>query len=151
MSDETSKKAEPIYKVLPSEFGLAEHQIRQHCVTARAGTPFEAFRSNPATWAHIAGKLSDGDIIHVRTRDCAYYARLYVLTVHKQAAKVHVLEYLECPRAVITGPNEYIVEWGGRHKWRVMRTSDRAVMEHGFASEAEAVAHANELNKQLAA
>ena len=149
MSEET--KDNPVYKVLPSEFGLIEHQIRQHVVTVRAGVPFSAVRDNPATWAHIASRLADGDIIHVRTKDSAYYARLYVLTVHKQAAKVHVLEYTQFPKPAITGPNEYVVEWGGRHKWRILRTSDRTVMEFGFGSEAEAIEHANELNKKFAA
>lgn len=148
MSEETQKTP---YKVMPSEFGLAEHQIRQHCATIRAGVPFSAIKDNPAAWTHTASRLADGDIIHVRTRDSAYYARLYVTNVHKQAAKVQVLEYVEFAKPSVEAPKEYFVEWAGRHKWRVVRSSDRTVMEHGFGSEAEASEHAAELASKIAA
>ena len=158
MSEETSiknveaPKPPSAYKVLPSEFGLAEHQIRQHVATIRAGVPFSAVKDDPATWAHLASKLTDGDIIHIRTKDCAYYARLYVTRVHKQAAKTRVLEYHDFGDTNATiGPSEYMVEWAGAHKWRVVRSTDRTVIEYGFGTRTEADEHAKILTKQLAA
>jgi hypothetical protein len=148
MSEQTSE-VKHTYKVLPGDFKGAEFELKQYAVKIRAGVAFDAIKDNPATWAHIAGKLADGDIIHVRTEDRAYYARLIVLTVQKQAAKVHVLEYHELPKGAV--PKEYIVAFGGRHKWRVLRAADKVVMEHGFATQEEAAAHADELSKKLAA
>jgi hypothetical protein len=148
MSDET--QVARIYKVLPSEFKAAEFDIKQYSAIVPAGTQFQALVENPASWAHVARDLAEDDIIHIRTKDHAWYGRVYVLKVEKQTAKVHPIEYHEFPKGAAVPP-EYFVEFGGRHKWRIVRTSDRTVIEHSFSSEADAAARANEISKKLAA
>jgi hypothetical protein len=147
MSEDTQVST---FKILPSQFQVAEFAIKQYAVKLPPGTSFDAIRDKPEAWAHIAVNLAEDDIIHVSTKDRAFYARVYVLSVQKQAAKVHVLEYHELPKGEAVPP-QYRVEFGGRHKWRVMRNSDNAVMEHGFGSEADAAEHAATLGKKLAA
>jgi hypothetical protein len=140
----------PTHKILPHDFRGADFDIKQYSVNIRAGVPFDVIKDNPSTWAHVANKLADGDVIHVRTEDRAYYARLLVLSVTKQSAKTYVLEYHDLPRGVAV-PKGYVAAWGGREKWRVMRVADNAVMASGFPTEAEAAAHAEQIAKSLAA
>ena len=150
MSEKTGDDKKQVYKVQDHEFQPAEFVIAEQSVKVRSGVPFSALRDDPASWVHVAKRMSEGSILHITTTDHAWYARAYVTTVHSQAAKIHVLEYAEFAQPV-EAPKGYTVEWGGAHKWLVRRLSDNQVMEHGFKTEADAVAYADELLKKLAA
>lgn len=150
MSEDTQVKS---YKVLPSEFSEARYTTNRWSITARAGTPYEAILGDPAYWAHIATKLKQCDIIEVHAQDRSYYAELYVLAAESKSARVAELCAVTLDNSpTVTLPSNYDVEWAGpHHKWRVIRISDKTVIEKGFASEADARLHAVQTNKKLAA
>ena len=160
MAEEVQVKAEAVqaktYKVMPSEFTEARFKTNIWAMTAKAGTPYEAIKNDTAYWAHImsGGKHPQpNDIIQVHAEDMSFYAELYVVSVDTKAARVRELRYIpldNTPLKVI--PPEYDVEWAGpHHRWRVVRVSDKSVIEKGFASEAEARLHAIQTNKKIAA
>jgi hypothetical protein len=130
-------------KVLPARFSLATHVVNEWSVVAEAGTTFEQIKDDPAYWAHVANKLRAADIIHVRSDDSAYYARLYVRSVEKMAANVIVLEFhdfsnlVEMPASIDA---EYRVEWAGpHHKFRVVRLKDNMAVQTGFLTKEAAI------------
>jgi hypothetical protein len=130
-------------KIHPSRLKLVAHVVNDWSVVAEAGTPYEAVRDDPAYWAHIASKLRPGDIIHVRTDDSAYYARLYVRAAEKLAARVIELEFKDFSKLsaeTLPAGNEFEVEWAGpHHKYRIVRTKDRVAVQTGFDNKERAI------------
>lgn len=97
----------------------------------------------PAYWAHIAPKLRPGDLIQVRAEDGSYFAILIVKDRGRTWAKVEDVLFKDMTAhefpEMATQDGEFSVKWAGpTAKFRVTRTSDKAVMKDGFANKADA-------------
>lgn len=97
----------------------------------------------PAFWSHVAAKLHPTDRIEVIPEDGTYFAEFYVVSCGRNWAKVSLLRMHELvedtPEAASTASVEYEVQWaGGQEKARVMRLSDKAVIQSGFATKKDA-------------
>lgn len=130
-------------KLLPSRLQVASHVVNEWSAVAEAGVPYDHIRDDPAYWAHIASKLRPGDIVHVRADDSAFYARLYVRSAERTAARMIELEYKdfsklgEVPKSQSA---EFEVEWAGpHHKWRVVRVKDKTPVQTGFDNKERAI------------
>lgn len=139
-------------KIHPSRFKLADLVVNTHCIVVEAGVPFEAM-SEPSYWSNIASRLRPGDEIKVRTDDGAYAATLYVKDVSHQAARVIPVWHVSLSEVAALPANvDYEVEWAGpHHKFRIIRKSDRAVIQTGFDNKEAAYAAAAGHAKQMAA
>lgn len=137
MADEKIAEVKPVRRTIhPSRFKLAEQVVNTHCIVVENGVSFEAMK-DPAYWAHVARQLRPGDEIKVRTDDGAYAALLYVKDVSHQAARVVPVWHIDLSKAETLPTNEeYQVAYAGpHHKWRIVRKSDKAIIQHGFESE----------------
>ena len=140
-------------RIAPDRVQQAEFARAIWCVTPEHGTPFEALLS-PDYWAHMAYRFKIGTILEVTADDFSYTAELIVVDCSRNWAKVVKKSYVqldtvEKSTATLDG---FEVKWSGRHtKFRVLRTSDKAVIKEGFSTHAEAEAWLSEHAKAMAA
>ena len=114
-------------------------------LTPLAGTTIDDL-TKPDFWSHISAKLQPDDQIWVTPEDRPFVAHLLVLDATPIGARMQVLAYHEIDPVEALASDEFDVKWGGpKHKWRVLRKSDSAVVQHGFASRAAAHKHVNTL------
>lgn len=114
-------------------------------LTPAEGTTVENLL-NPEFWSHIAAKLQPDDQIWVTPADRNFVAHLLVVDCTNLSARMQVLSHHEIDPVSAHEDDRYEVKWGGpKHKWRVLRKSDAAVVEHGFASRGAAYKHINTL------
>lgn len=136
-----------------SRFKSAEHVREVWDVVPDTGTPFEALLQ-PDYWVHIAKYLKPWSRIEVRAEDGSYFAELIVRESGRLFAVVDVLRKVELGKAktpAVTDP-EFTVEYAGpHHKWRVIRSKDKTVMEKGFETKEAAELWRLNHNKALAA
>lgn len=93
----------------------------------------------PEFWAHAANRMKVYDKIEVRAQDNAWYAELLVRSVGSQEASVWVVLYKDLnEQEAVEAADGYKVEFGGGHKWRVVRLSDKAVVHRGEPDESAA-------------
>lgn len=111
----------------------------------------------PSFWAHIANKLQPADRIEVDFEDGSWLADIRVNERDATWAKIQVLNQAG-KVAVASGdaPDEpeddYKVEWSGRHtKYRVVRLSDKAVLQTMLPSKLDAEVWLRDHKKALAA
>ena len=118
-----------------SLFKQAEFQRNVWLAAPPAGTAFRDMLE-PAYWAHVGTKLRPGDRIEVTPEDMTFFAELFVRDAGRLFA--HVVELRHIPfeqTAAATNVGAYSVAWAGPvHKFRVVRNSDGAVVQHGFAN-----------------
>jgi hypothetical protein len=119
--------------VLTGEFKLAEHARNVWHVTAKV--PFEDVLK-PEYWVHVASNLRAFDEIIINADDGSFHAVLLVSYVQGKVIKLVPLLHKELnePEADAPLPEGYAIKWGGRAAWRVIRLSDGAVIQDGFAS-----------------
>lgn len=77
----------------------------------------------PEFWGHVAHRMGEGDLIHVRCVDNSFYAELLVITATKKdvtrdglevdRAKVELLRFLPLGREVAPETGALTVEWRG--------------------------------------
>ena len=102
----------------------------------------------PEFWAHHARSLNQWDKIEVRAEDGSYFAELLVTQVAETFARVETLSVHLLSNVRKSTVVDLEVAWGGpNHKWRIIRKSDKAVVQAHFDSEQEAEAHKAELLK----
>lgn len=107
----------------------------------------------PGYWSHIAEKLRPMDRIEVFREDGTEWAELLVTLTDRVSAKVIELNRvsLEKEDPVAVDP-EYSIAWAGpHHKFRIIRLSDKEVVQPGFATAAEAQRWLHDYTKALAA
>lgn len=114
--------------------------------------PFEDVE-NPSYWAHVAQKLRPMDRIEVFREDGTEWAELLVVMTDRVSAKVVVLNRVALERAAVEDSDpQYRIEWAGpHHKFRVVRVSDKEVIQSGFDSRDLAQMSLREYTKALAA
>lgn len=123
-----------------SRFNQAEYVRNIWAVTPEAGTKVEDML-DPAFWSHVAASLKPWDKIEVRAEDGTFYAELLVLQSARNWAKVRLLSRVELKDAMPEGRevDGHIIKWAGPHaKWRVIRSTDNAVIHEKAESEAAA-------------
>lgn len=138
--------------ILSNQIESADFVRGTHVARPARGVPAAALL-DPAFWAHVSQRFTIGDRIEVLPVDSAYDLDLRVIEVGRTWARVRVLRSwpdaalvgatapaLERPGLAALGDG-LVVEWGGpSHKYRIVRKTDRAVIQHGFVSEADAQA-----------
>lgn len=109
----------------------------------------------PDYFAHVASMLRPGFRIEALAQDGKWFADLLVRKSDKERHEVHVwaLSVVDLEKQIAAAApaqaDDYRVEFGGAHKWRVVRGQE--VIHKGEASEGEARAWLAEHLKTVAA
>jgi len=129
-------------KLTKSRFKLAEYEHNNWVATVESGASLEEVLK-PEYWAHIAREMRPFDHVEARAEDGAWWAHLLVTSCDTMWAKCHVLLHVELEDSMMEGsePDDGLkVEWGNLHtKYRIIRKSDRAVLQDGFATRDDAL------------
>lgn len=122
-----------------------EFENQDHCATVEDGVTLEHLLQ-PEFWSHVAPQMRPYDEISVRVDDGTYYARLLVLSVGRNWAKVHVLEVHQLTAKDVDMTQAeafdgFEVKYRGPHcKFSVIRKKDNALLQEKMGSKAEAQA-----------
>jgi hypothetical protein len=116
-----------VLKLPYAEFQQAEYVRHIWLATPEAGTKPEDL-VKPEYWTHVLKKLQKGDFIEVTAAEGDWLAKLYIRAVTTAGVVVHMfpVEYIGKPAAKIS--DDYLVQLAGKHKWRVIRNSDKVEM-----------------------
>lgn len=138
-------------KLSANRFALAEYKFNEWSVVLEYGVPFEdVFK--PEFWAHVARDLKAGDLIHVRTEDGSFYAKLYVRASDRLWAKVGTLEAVRFADDKPVDQEGLEVKWQiGKRCFAVVRKVDGQVIQSGFQIKEDAAAWMSDHNKKMAA
>lgn len=109
--------------------------------TIEAGISFEECLKAEC-WVHVCDLFKKqpltnepdkaGSIIHIRTEDHAFYARLYVRAVLERGLVVETLEYRELG-AALKESAAFKSQWvPGNRSWNIIRLSDREIVARGL-------------------
>jgi hypothetical protein len=132
---------------------LAEFQRSVWHVTAAAGTTLDDV-CQPAWYANLAHKLRPSDRVEIEAEDGSFFAEMIVRQSSRAAAVVQELRSVTFGEGVPDGEtalDDYTVGYAGpHHKWRVVRTADRAVISHGHGDKATALKVAAQLAREMA-
>lgn len=138
-------------KLDANRFALAEYKFNEWAVVLEFGTPYESIFA-PDFWAHVAKDLKQGDIIHVRSEDHSFYARVYVRASDRLWAKVGEIEAVNFDATQKAEESGLAVKWiVGKRSFAVVRQSDNQVIQGGFQIKEDAVAWMNDHNAKMAA
>lgn len=139
---EEAKKSPPLGRTQDS-FQLAEHRRNLWTVRVPQGVTIDRV-SDPDYWVHVTKDLRVDDKIEVKAADGSWYAEFLVTKVDKTAAHVWLILYADRtqrPAPVAERATEtHKVEFGGAHKWRVIRLADKQVIHKGEPDEESAKA-----------
>ncbi len=130
-------KIRPIHESRVKSDGASTSRNR-YFATAEEGTPFEAV-CDPAYWAHVAEGKQPYDVISIACDDEAWYGEVMVRSVAPQSVYVTVLSFLSFNEETVPDvfTDSYQVKWRGpHHKFSVIRLSDKAAIQGGFANRA---------------
>lgn len=122
-----------------------EFENRDHCVTAEAGTTMDDV-VRPEFWAHVAPQLRPYDEIRVRTDDGVFYARVLVMSVGRNWAKVHILEChsltsKDVDMSQAEAYEGFEIKYRGPHcRFSVIRKGDKSVIQENLGTKGEAEA-----------
>lgn len=133
----TTEKPKAV-KLAAGRFQQADYSIGRYAARPPSGTTLEDVL-HPEYFQNELNVLKAGYLINVLSDDFTLDCDLRVLTVTKTTAKVRVLRLHREEEAIQTAADvsEATVSWGGpNHKWRFLHNG--VVIEHGFATEAEA-------------
>jgi hypothetical protein len=137
-------------------FGNSEHKRTIWDADAAHGDTI-ADLLRPDYWANIARNLKPKDRIEVICEDNSYFAELYVFEAGSNYAKVGLLRYEVFAENAAQhgftnqGTPEYEISHGGNfHKWRVIRVSDKEVLNSQLPTQKAAEDWLFEYRKSLA-
>lgn len=126
-------------KLAGGRFLQSDYSIGRYAARPPSGTTIEDVL-HPEYFQNELNVLRAGHVINVLSDDFTLDCDLRVLTVTKTTAKVRVLRLFNEDEAIksdVDDISETTVSWGGpNHKWRFLHNG--VVIEHGFATEAEA-------------
>jgi hypothetical protein len=152
---EAPQKEVRVSPLAPARRTGAEFANNDHRVTVEQGVTMEDV-VKPDFWAHVAPKLRPYDEIRLCTDDGMFYARLLVLSVGRNWAKVFTLEVHELTTKDVDMSQAeafdgYEVKYRGPHcKFSVVRKSDSEVVKEGLGTKSEAHAWLADHVKQTA-
>jgi hypothetical protein len=129
----------------------AEYQRTVYMASPPAGTTVEDMK-RPDFWTNTGHIFHPGDRIEVLPEDMAYFVEFIVRDAGRLYANVHVLRAVEFDDEVKPiEAGEYRVQWAGpSHKFRVVRTTDNAVVQTGFANKGAALRFINTIEPRAA-
>lgn len=127
----------------PQRIALAEQLRQDWVVNAEEGTTVQDVL-DPGYWAHMAAQFQVYDHIEVRLETGEWILELIVLDVGRNYARVflaHRHDFAEVDMTIPANAITHKVEWKGpQRKFVVIRLSDSAAVQEGFASKPEAMA-----------
>jgi hypothetical protein len=139
LSDEATKTKPPV-RIFEGDLTAAEYARTVHVLTAPAGAQPDDFLE-AETYAHALRKLRPRDRIEVFADDNTWWCEVLILGIAGQLLHVAMLDKRTFAPMVGKEHEAYDVAWGGpAAKWRVLRKSDRAVMQDKFDLKSEAIA-----------
>jgi hypothetical protein len=123
-------------------FDDAEFTLRRLVARPQRGLAYsELFK--PGCWSqHMQNVINPGTLIDVLPEDGSYYAQLIVQSKNEHGmvvAEILKKDLTEVAASPVSAEEVY-VEWGGAHKWRVVRASDNDVLAKDFTNENDASA-----------
>jgi hypothetical protein len=141
----TEKKQEEEVKApaLPPgflNFNEAEYVRKVHRASIPPGVPVSRLVESDY-WGHNAGKVKAGDLIECIAQDGSFFVELMARKVDRLNVHVWLLRAVDLDAQTAPpkdgGAPAFRVEFGGKHKWRVVR-SDGEVVHTGEPSKADA-------------
>lgn len=131
-----------------ANFGIAEQIRTVYRANIPAGVPMDRLLE-PDYWAHVAERLRPGFIIEVLAQDGSYFGELLVRKAAKTEVHCWLLRHVPLVSAATAkaaapaapgnaGADDFKVEFGGAHKWRVVDTRTNEVVHKGEPSEHDA-------------
>jgi hypothetical protein len=126
----------------PHRFALAETKRLDYVMEVPAGVPLSRVME-PDYFAHIAPLLRQWFRIEVRAEDASYFAELLVRKVEKEAVHCWLLRSMDLGsqhKSAAPTVEDFKVEFGGAHKWRVVRLSDQETVHKGEPTREDAEA-----------
>jgi hypothetical protein len=127
-----------VAKLHPSKLKPADYEAQRFSISPPPGVTIEEV-CEPIYWHHAAGALKPRNEITVVPEDFAYYAKLLVLEVGDNTARVVCVEYKKIEGDVqldVTAlPEGFGVEWvNNESKYTVRRKADKQVMASSFVT-----------------
>lgn len=135
--------------ILPTLIKPAEYTRTVFSVTATHGQTIEDFK-DPEAWVHVTNILSKHDRIEVIAEDGTFFAEGIVTKVTKISAHIHFFTHVELGNSSnkpIEKEQAYSCEFAGKHKWRIIRASDKEIVELGIETKEDAQAKVDKLNE----
>lgn len=125
----------------PSYFNDAEFSLRRIVARPQRELPYTELLKASAWSHHTAGEINPGTLIDVLPEDGSYYALLIVQSKNNSGMAVAEIFKKDLGEAKLQpiAAEEVFVEWGGAHKWRVVRASDNDVLAKDFGNEQDAL------------
>ncbi|HFT5239561.1 TPA: hypothetical protein ACGTP8_000294 [Yersinia enterocolitica] len=136
-------------KILPTLIKPSEYVRTVFSVTAKHGQSFEDFK-DPDSWAHVANTLRKFDRVEIVAEDGAFFAEGIVTKVTKVSAHINFFTHVELSKSadrLIEKEQPYTCEFAGKHKWRIIRSSDKEIVELGIETKEDAQAKVDKLNE----
>lgn len=132
----------------PQTVQLAEHRRNFWCINAGIGvTPERA--AEPDYWVHCTTRLKEKERVELMAHDGSWFAEYIVdkviPTIGIRMWCINLVDRRvqrgEKPQSEDRGqPEDYTVGFGGAHRWRVVRNSDKVVVHKDEPDEASASA-----------
>lgn len=133
------------------------HRADYHWTTYGVIAPPEATIDDvtaPSFWEHVRPVLKTHDVLSVVSDTCEFEVRMRVEVSKAGVLKLRVLDVWGDEPAVSapaeSAGDDLVVEFAGRHKWRIQRKSTKEVLSHGHTSRQEALDALAALNAQAA-
>jgi hypothetical protein len=150
-----AEKPEVRYEPLQADrWSLREHRDSSNYIVLPRGTPYEAV-FEPSFFANVASKLKRGHTVYVTDDELSFTSKMLIVdgganfSVLAEVYKRTTAEMMQ-GRPPVKEMMSYDVGWGGPiDRWRIIRTSDRAVIIKNIESEAEAHARKADLLRRL--
>lgn len=135
----------------PGYFGDAEFSVRRFVARPQRSIAYEALLKDSAWSHHMANDINPGTLIDVIPEDGSYYALLIVQSKNNNGMAVAEILKRDLGEAKLTAmpAEEVFVEWGGAHKWRVVRASDQDVLAKDFTNENDALGWVSNNRKKI--
>lgn len=126
---------------------LRPHAVQQfgfgcnlHDIVVDAGTTPQDLM-NPAYWEWTVNKIRKDDWLFVRVADGAWRMMMAVTAAYEHGLAVEPLMVVDlADKTPVPKESAFEVSWGSQHqKWRVIRKSDRQIMQQDIETKADAI------------
>lgn len=120
---------------------LAEHEAFEWCL-------------NSANYVHVMATrpVKGGDTVRIYVHDLSQFKEYLIRDAGKTGMRLLLIREATVPDVVVPEKSDLDVKWiVGNRKWKVIRKSDQATIQEGFALKEDAVAWIIDHNKRMAA
>ena len=141
-------------KIIEPRFKPAEFCRTVWYATPEPGTELKELLE-PSYWTHVASKLRKGDRIEAIDAEGVWFAEIYIKAANKVEAHVALMRECQLSKPVAQLSKDEIPEYQVKHygggKFRVMRTSDKAILKDDIKGKETAQAWLDDYLKDIAA